>query len=107
MLLIERGAHQLFLFQAEISPSADLKYFALMESAPNPGMNPQNETFHLKIVNNNERLSSLIPYEVEEFFWNLADSRITYDIGLRKEESVIQAFKWNGKRNDFVSYLWS
>ncbi|KAF1754181.1 hypothetical protein GCK72_020741 [Caenorhabditis remanei] len=83
--MVENGVSRLIFGRengAEISPSADLKYFALMDHAVNPGMNPQNETFHLKIVNNNER--------------------ITHDIGLRKEESVIQAFKWNGKRNDFV-----
>lgn len=77
----------------------------MMDHAPNPGMNPQNETFHLKIVNNNERLNPLLPFEVEELFRELSDSRITYDIGLRKEESVIQAFKWNGKFNDFVSWV--
>lgn len=83
--MVENGVSRLIFGRengAEISPSADLKYFALMDHAPNPGMNPQNETFHLKIVNN--------------------DERITHDIGLRSEESVIQAFKWNGKRNDFV-----
>uniref|UniRef100_A0A8R1DNA5 Uncharacterized protein n=1 Tax=Caenorhabditis japonica TaxID=281687 RepID=A0A8R1DNA5_CAEJA len=67
---------------AEISPSFDLKYFALMDHASNPGMNPQNETFHLKIVNNADR--------------------ITHNIGLRGDESVIQAFKWNWRSNDFV-----
>ncbi|CAB03411.1 Dipeptidyl peptidase family member 1 [Caenorhabditis elegans] len=83
--IVEDGVSRLIFGRengAEITPSADRKYFAMMDHAPNPGMNPQNETFHLKIVNNNER--------------------ITYDIGLRKEESVIQAFKWNGKFNDFV-----
>ncbi|PIC29718.1 hypothetical protein B9Z55_021217 [Caenorhabditis nigoni] len=104
--LVENGVSRLIFGRengAEISPSSDLKYFALMDHAANPGMNPQNETFHLKIVNNNERLlHPLIPSDIEDFFRDLSDSRITHDIGLRNEESVIQAFKWNGKRNDFV-----
>ncbi|CAL2046402.1 unnamed protein product [Caenorhabditis brenneri] len=103
--MVEAGVSRLIFGREngdEIVPSVDLKYFATLDHAPNPGMNPQNDTFHLKIVNNNERLHPLLPYDLEELFRDLSDSRITYDIGLRKEESVIQAFKWNGKRNDFV-----
>ncbi|CAD6184473.1 unnamed protein product [Caenorhabditis auriculariae] len=61
-------------------PSADLKFFAAMRKAPNPGMNVMNSTYFIKIID--------------------AETKAAYDLGDGKQSQ--QGFLWSSTGNDFV-----
>ncbi|CAB3398621.1 unnamed protein product [Caenorhabditis bovis] len=66
----------------EIKESYDNRMFASLTKAPNPGLNPENVTYYVKVYN--------------------AATKIATHIGSERERSTLQAFQWNTNNNDFA-----
>ncbi|CAI5453090.1 unnamed protein product [Caenorhabditis angaria] len=79
--VLENHTHRLIFARenlADLIPSSDDKWILIREKSENPGLNPENVTYRVKIQN--------------------VETTFSYPIGVQKEDSSIQAIQMNTKK---------